>query len=233
MTSAASCSRRRARGGGSRPRHQRAVHERAELLQTERAPGAHTRLDRLTIRTAAGGRSPDRCDLRILPDLAVPWPTIASRATVLEYLRAVPRGRWPPNTLPSSLGRGPGRPRGSCGRSAAPSANGGAPPTGAAGPLPLPRRPTIAVPPSRARRSHPRRCPPGRGASPIAPATRSTCSTPTSTLEADLSIDSIKRIEIIGELAERIGLDSMADDGIDDELVEELAQLKSLREIVT
>ena len=51
-------------------------------------------------------------------------------------------------------------------------------------------------------------------------------------LEADLSIDSIKRIEIIGELAERIGLDAMGDDGIDDAMVEELAQLKTLREIV-
>ncbi len=52
-------------------------------------------------------------------------------------------------------------------------------------------------------------------------------------LEADLSIDSIKRIEIIGELAERIGLDAVGGDGVDDAMVEELAQLKSLREIVT
>ncbi len=51
-------------------------------------------------------------------------------------------------------------------------------------------------------------------------------------LEADLSIDSIKRIEIIGELAERLGWDSMGDEGIDETMVEELAQLKSLREIV-
>ena len=49
-------------------------------------------------------------------------------------------------------------------------------------------------------------------------------------LEADLSIDSIKRIEIIGELAERIGLGDGA--GVDDNTVEELAQLKSIREIV-
>jgi NAD(P)-dependent dehydrogenase (short-subunit alcohol dehydrogenase family) len=50
-------------------------------------------------------------------------------------------------------------------------------------------------------------------------------------LEADLSIDSIKRIEIIGELAERIGL---SDDsgGVDDNTVEELAQLKTISEIV-
>ncbi|HWE70412.1 MAG TPA: phosphopantetheine-binding protein, partial [Acidimicrobiales bacterium] len=51
-------------------------------------------------------------------------------------------------------------------------------------------------------------------------------------LEADLSIDSIKRIEIIGDLAERIGLDAQGDDGIDDSALEALAQLKSLREIV-
>ena len=51
-------------------------------------------------------------------------------------------------------------------------------------------------------------------------------------LEADLSIDSIKRIEIIGDLAERIGLDAKGDDGIDDSALEALAQLKSLREIV-
>ena len=51
-------------------------------------------------------------------------------------------------------------------------------------------------------------------------------------LEADLSIDSIKRIEIIGDLAERIGLDTQGDDGIDDSALEALAQLKSLREIV-
>jgi NAD(P)-dependent dehydrogenase (short-subunit alcohol dehydrogenase family)/acyl carrier protein len=51
-------------------------------------------------------------------------------------------------------------------------------------------------------------------------------------LEADLSIDSIKRIEIIGELADRIGLVAEGDDGIDDTALEELAQLKSLREIV-
>ncbi len=51
-------------------------------------------------------------------------------------------------------------------------------------------------------------------------------------LEADLSIDSIKRIEIIGELAERLGWDTMGDEGIDESMVEELAQLKSLREIV-
>ncbi|HWE69677.1 MAG TPA: SDR family NAD(P)-dependent oxidoreductase [Acidimicrobiales bacterium] len=50
-------------------------------------------------------------------------------------------------------------------------------------------------------------------------------------LEADLSIDSIKRIEIIGELADRIGLDAQ-DGGIDDSAIEELSQLKSLREIV-
>ena len=53
-----------------------------------------------------------------------------------------------------------------------------------------------------------------------------------SDLEADLSIDSIKRIEIIGELTERIGLTKDGDD-LDDSVFEALAQLKSLREIVT
>ena len=46
-------------------------------------------------------------------------------------------------------------------------------------------------------------------------------------LEADLSIDSIKRIEILGELADQVGL-SVADESV----VEELAQLKTLRAIV-
>jgi acyl transferase domain-containing protein/NAD(P)H-dependent flavin oxidoreductase YrpB (nitropropane dioxygenase family)/NAD(P)-dependent dehydrogenase (short-subunit alcohol dehydrogenase family) len=50
-------------------------------------------------------------------------------------------------------------------------------------------------------------------------------------LEADLSIDSIKRIEIIGELAERIGLGA-GEHGIDDSVIEELAQLKTVRGIV-
>ena len=51
-------------------------------------------------------------------------------------------------------------------------------------------------------------------------------------LEADLSIDSIKRIEIVGELAERIGLAGLDESAVDEELVEELAQHKSLRAIV-
>jgi NAD(P)-dependent dehydrogenase (short-subunit alcohol dehydrogenase family)/acyl carrier protein len=46
-------------------------------------------------------------------------------------------------------------------------------------------------------------------------------------LEADLSIDSIKRIEVLGELADQVGL-SVADESV----VEELAQLKTLRAIV-
>lgn len=53
-------------------------------------------------------------------------------------------------------------------------------------------------------------------------------------LEADLSIDSIKRLEILGELADRVGLpgvDAMA--GVDEAIIEELAQLKTLRTIVT
>ncbi|HEY8547759.1 MAG TPA: SDR family NAD(P)-dependent oxidoreductase, partial [Acidimicrobiales bacterium] len=53
-------------------------------------------------------------------------------------------------------------------------------------------------------------------------------------LEADLSIDSIKRIEIVGELAERVGLPGSDDGaGLDEAVVEQLAQLKTLRSIVT
>jgi acyl transferase domain-containing protein/NAD(P)H-dependent flavin oxidoreductase YrpB (nitropropane dioxygenase family)/NADP-dependent 3-hydroxy acid dehydrogenase YdfG len=49
-------------------------------------------------------------------------------------------------------------------------------------------------------------------------------------LEADLSIDSIKRIEILGVLNERVGLaDHLGDDR--DELLEELSSLKTLRGI--
>ncbi|MCB0970630.1 MAG: acyltransferase domain-containing protein, partial [Acidimicrobiales bacterium] len=51
-------------------------------------------------------------------------------------------------------------------------------------------------------------------------------------LEADLSIDSIKRIEIVGELAERIGLGGLDESAVDEDLVEELAAHKSLRGIV-
>ncbi|MEL7208550.1 MAG: acyltransferase domain-containing protein, partial [Actinomycetota bacterium] len=51
-------------------------------------------------------------------------------------------------------------------------------------------------------------------------------------LEADLSIDSIKRIEIVGELADRIGLPGSEDGAIDESVVEELAQLKTLNGIV-
>ncbi|MBK9032322.1 MAG: SDR family NAD(P)-dependent oxidoreductase [Myxococcales bacterium] len=49
-------------------------------------------------------------------------------------------------------------------------------------------------------------------------------------LEADLSIDSIKRIEIIGELAARLGLQVAG--GGDDAMVEELATRKTLRALV-
>lgn len=57
-------------------------------------------------------------------------------------------------------------------------------------------------------------------------------------LEADLSIDSIKRVEIIGDVAERIGLPGAggagagASGGVDESTVEELAQLKTLAGIV-
>ncbi|WP_205305108.1 type I polyketide synthase [Nocardioides sp. 616] len=51
-------------------------------------------------------------------------------------------------------------------------------------------------------------------------------------LEADLSIDSIKRIEIVGELAERIGLGGLDESGLDEAAVEELSRHKTLRSIV-
>jgi NAD(P)-dependent dehydrogenase (short-subunit alcohol dehydrogenase family) len=50
-------------------------------------------------------------------------------------------------------------------------------------------------------------------------------------LEADLSIDSIKRTEIIGELAERVGLAS-AGARLDESIVEQLARIKTIGEIV-
>jgi len=49
-------------------------------------------------------------------------------------------------------------------------------------------------------------------------------------LEADLSIDSIKRLEIVGELSERLGLEHLLVDK--DAALETLATLKSLRAIV-
>ena len=51
-------------------------------------------------------------------------------------------------------------------------------------------------------------------------------------LEADLSIDSIKRIEIIGELAQRLGLKVENGAGDADAVVEELATRKTLRALV-
>jgi acyl transferase domain-containing protein/NAD(P)H-dependent flavin oxidoreductase YrpB (nitropropane dioxygenase family)/NAD(P)-dependent dehydrogenase (short-subunit alcohol dehydrogenase family) len=51
-------------------------------------------------------------------------------------------------------------------------------------------------------------------------------------LEAELSIDSIKRIEILGELAERVGLPGMDESGVDESVIEELALIKTLRGIV-
>ncbi|MBO2453844.1 SDR family NAD(P)-dependent oxidoreductase [Actinomadura barringtoniae] len=50
-------------------------------------------------------------------------------------------------------------------------------------------------------------------------------------LEADLSIDSIKRTEIIGELAERVGL-TTAGARLDESIVEQLARIKTIGEIV-
>ena len=53
-------------------------------------------------------------------------------------------------------------------------------------------------------------------------------------LEADLSIDSIKRVEIIGELTDTIGLSAGGGaDAVDEAVVEELAQLKTLRAVVS
>jgi acyl transferase domain-containing protein/NAD(P)H-dependent flavin oxidoreductase YrpB (nitropropane dioxygenase family)/NAD(P)-dependent dehydrogenase (short-subunit alcohol dehydrogenase family)/acyl carrier protein len=51
-------------------------------------------------------------------------------------------------------------------------------------------------------------------------------------LEADLSIDSIKRTEIVGELAERLGL-TTAGVGLDERTLSELSTRKTLQEIVT
>ncbi|HUP18744.1 MAG TPA: SDR family oxidoreductase, partial [Gemmatimonadota bacterium] len=50
-------------------------------------------------------------------------------------------------------------------------------------------------------------------------------------LEADLSIDSIKRIEILGTMSERVGLEELLGDARDDAM-EELATIKTLRGIV-
>jgi acyl transferase domain-containing protein/NAD(P)H-dependent flavin oxidoreductase YrpB (nitropropane dioxygenase family) len=50
-------------------------------------------------------------------------------------------------------------------------------------------------------------------------------------LEADLSIDSIKRTEILGELAEQVGLAGADGASIDESTVEELARLKTLNGI--
>ncbi len=52
-------------------------------------------------------------------------------------------------------------------------------------------------------------------------------------LEADLSIDSIKRLEIAGELAERIGFGGEAQGDIDESVIEELVAVKTLDGIVT
>jgi len=51
-------------------------------------------------------------------------------------------------------------------------------------------------------------------------------------LEADLSIDSIKRMEILAELAERVELPGGSDGELNEAVVEELARLKTLREVV-
>jgi acyl transferase domain-containing protein/NAD(P)H-dependent flavin oxidoreductase YrpB (nitropropane dioxygenase family)/NAD(P)-dependent dehydrogenase (short-subunit alcohol dehydrogenase family) len=50
-------------------------------------------------------------------------------------------------------------------------------------------------------------------------------------LEADLSIDSIKRIEILGALGEQLGMQS-DDPEVRDQMIEELALMKSLREMI-
>ncbi len=48
-------------------------------------------------------------------------------------------------------------------------------------------------------------------------------------LEADLSIDSIKRMEILSELADRVPLPGSPDGAVADELIEDLVQIKTLR----
>ncbi|NNN21855.1 MAG: SDR family NAD(P)-dependent oxidoreductase, partial [Acidimicrobiales bacterium] len=55
---------------------------------------------------------------------------------------------------------------------------------------------------------------------------------PSQDLEADLSIDSIKRIEILSELADRIGLPGADNEDIQDQLIEELSQVKTISAIV-
>ncbi|MEZ5383474.1 MAG: SDR family NAD(P)-dependent oxidoreductase [Microthrixaceae bacterium] len=52
-------------------------------------------------------------------------------------------------------------------------------------------------------------------------------------LEADLSIDSIKRIEILGELAERASLPGAEEGTVDESVVEGLSMIKTIRGIVT
>ncbi|MEZ5374609.1 MAG: SDR family NAD(P)-dependent oxidoreductase, partial [Microthrixaceae bacterium] len=52
-------------------------------------------------------------------------------------------------------------------------------------------------------------------------------------LEADLSIDSIKRIEILGELAERANLPGADEGSLDESVVESLAMIKTIRGIAT
>lgn len=51
-------------------------------------------------------------------------------------------------------------------------------------------------------------------------------------LESDLSVDSIKRIEILGALAERLGL-TQGDESERDEMIEELAVMKTLSEMIS
>src|SRR5690606_7791020 len=51
-------------------------------------------------------------------------------------------------------------------------------------------------------------------------------------LEADLSLDSIKRIEIVGELAEKIGFADTTGGDLAEDVVEELSRHKTLRAIV-
>ncbi|MDQ6617467.1 MAG: SDR family NAD(P)-dependent oxidoreductase, partial [Actinomycetota bacterium] len=50
-------------------------------------------------------------------------------------------------------------------------------------------------------------------------------------LEADLSIDSIKRTEILGELAQRVGLSAANGASLDESTLEELSRLKTLNAI--
>ncbi|MFB7253450.1 SDR family NAD(P)-dependent oxidoreductase [Streptomyces nojiriensis] len=206
------------------------------------------------VRTADGAPVPG--GLRPARRVTVPGTADGREETVLEYLRStrelVEAQR---DVLLGYLGSGPADPRGGAGgagivpgrspqgaertaaalsdpspRSApeetprrAPGAAGTAHPTDPAGPVPAPPGPRTAeevmdlvLEIVHTRTGYPR-----------------DMLDPGLDLEADLSIDSIKRVEIIGALADRIGLPQDPDgDGSAESAVEELSRIKTLRGIV-